>query len=97
MSPTLIIGAVLSAALASAVWYGLDADAALDRDQKKLVAAELRADQFAKGLTQCRTEIAEKNAIMSRFSSLPEVRLRLCVQRGPTDGCCKPSPAGCVP
>lgn len=91
------VAAASAAIIAGLVWYAADADSALDREQKKLVTAELQREQFAKGLTQCRTEIAEKNAIVGRFTELPEVRLRLCVQRAPSDGCCKPAPAECKP
>lgn len=91
------IGIGMAVALVGATLYAIDADRALDRDQKKLAESELRADSFAKGLTQCRAEIAEKNAIINRFSTLPVDRLRLCVQRGPQDGCCKPEPTECKP
>lgn len=87
------IGIGMAVALAGATLYAVDADRALSRETKKAVAAELRAGAFAKGLTQCRTEIAEKNAIINRFSTLPVDRLRLCVQRGPQDACCQPAPA----
>lgn len=93
MSPTLIIGAVLLALNAATFVYAWDADRALDREKKGRVTAELAAKGYAAGLTQCRTEIAEKNALVLRFMALPEARLRLCATRPPTDPCCKPAPA----
>lgn len=97
MNPTLIIGAVLVALNIATGVYAWDADRALRREHDRAEAAVLQRDQFAKGLTQCRTEIAEKNAILLRTSRLPIDRLRLCVQRPADDGCCKPAPAECKP
>ena len=87
------LGIAAAAAIAGATLYAIDADRALDREQKARVAAELQRDQFAKGLTQCRTDIAEKNRILLDAAALPLVRKRLCAQRVPTDPCCRPAPA----
>lgn len=93
MSPALIIGAVAATIIAGLAWYAQDADDAWERETKKALAAELRADSFAKGLTQCRAEIAEKNAIITHFQGLAVDRLRICVTRPPNDPCCRPAPA----
>jgi hypothetical protein len=96
------IGIGMAVALAGATLYAVDADRALARETKKAVAAELRADAFAKGLTQCRTEIAERNKFVNDAMNLPEIRKRLCAQRSPEDACCKAAPKppevdGCKP
>lgn len=100
MIPYATIG--LAIALGVSVLYGMDADRALDREQKARAVAEASAKSFAQGLTQCRAEIAEKNAIIHRFQGLDERRLRICVTRPPNDPCCRPAPAppekdGCAP
>ena len=87
------VGIAAIVAVAGAGAYAWDADKAFQREKKRADTAELQRDQFQKAVVQCRTEIAEKNAIVSRFSALPEVRLRLCVQRSPADACCRPAPA----
>lgn len=91
MIPYALIG--LGAALAVSVLYGMDADRALDREQKARAVAEASAQAFAQGLTQCRAEIADRNRFVQDAMGLPEVRKRLCAQRGPADACCKPKPA----
>ena len=91
MIPYVTIG--MAVALGVSVLYGMDADRALDREKKARVTAELAAKGFADGLRQCRTEIAEKNAIIYRVQGLDERRLRICVTRPPSDPCCKPAPA----
>lgn len=90
MGYLLVIGAVVVAVL-TGLWQS--AEAGLDREKKARVTAELAAKGYAAGLTQCRTEIAEKNALVLRFMALPEARLRLCATRPPNDPCCKPAPA----
>lgn len=77
--------------------YAWDADRALRREHDRAQAATMQRDQFAKSFNQCRLEIAEKNTIINRMAALPADRLRLCVQRAPTDGCCRPAPAECRP
>lgn len=61
---------------------------ALAAAQAKQIAAALKAKDEA---------IADRNRIWAEVSGLPEVRLRLCAQRGPLSGCCKPEPAKCEP
>lgn len=93
MSPTLIAGAVAATIIGGLAVYAWDADKALIREHDRAEAAVMQRDQFAKGLTQCRTEIREKNVIVNTFLELPEVRLRICVQRAPSDPCCRAAPA----
>lgn len=90
MIPYATIG--LALALGASVLYGLDADRALDREQKARAVAEASAKSFAQGLTQCRAEIADRNRFVTDAMALPEVRKRLCAQRAPTDACCKTPP-----
>lgn len=90
MIPYALIG--LGAALSVSVLYGIDADRALDREQKARAVAEASAKSFAAGLSQCRAEIAERNRFVTDAMSLPEVRKRLCAQRAPSDPCCKAAP-----
>lgn len=99
MSYLMIVGFVVMAGL-GALWQ--IAENRLDREQKARAVAEASAKSFAQGLTQCRAEIAEKNAIIHRFQGLDERRLRICVTRPPNDPCCRPAPAppekdGCAP
>lgn len=91
MIPYATIG--MAVALGVSVLYGMDADRALDREQKARAVAEASVKSFAQGLTQCRAEIAEKNALIHRFQGLPADRLRICATRPPSDPCCKPAPA----
>jgi hypothetical protein len=56
----------------------------------------LQRDQFAKSLIAKDAAIRERNQTLARFAALPEVRNRLCAQRGTTSGCCKPQ-GECVP
>lgn len=64
---------------------------------KRSAVIELQRDQLAEAIKAKDEAIADRNRIAERFSSLPVDRLRLCVQRAPTDGCCKPAPAECKP
>ena len=91
MSPMLIAGAVAATIIAGTAVYAWNADRALDRTKKALVTAELQRDQFAKGLTQCRIDIAERNRTLATMTGLPEVRKRLCAIRGAGDPCCTPT------
>lgn len=92
-APWLIAGAVAAAG----IWYGRDADKALDREQGRAVAAELQRDQARADAANLRKQLAEKAALVAEFAKLPEARLRLCVVQGPSSGCCKPEPSPCMP
>ena len=88
MNPTLIIGAVLLAFNLATGLYAWDADAAWERETKRAQAAEMQRDQLHKAYQELQLAIAERNRRLAQFSALPEVRKRLCAQRGPADGCC---------
>lgn len=64
---------------------------------EKSAVVALQRDQLVEAVRAKDEAIADRNRIAARFSALPVDRLRLCVQRAPTDGCCKPAPAECVP
>jgi len=64
---------------------------------RKAEANRLIAEQLQRAIRDKDAAIAEKNRIVARFMALPDARLRLCVQRDPFDGCCKPEPAKCEP
>lgn len=71
--------------------YAWDADRALRREHDRAEAATMQRDQFAKGLVQCREDVAERNRTLAGMASLPEVRKRLCAIRGAGDPCCTPA------
>lgn len=87
------IGIAAAVIVAGTAAYAWDADRAFKREHDRAEAATMQRDQFQKGLTQCRAEIAEKNAIIHRFQGLPVERLRLCATRPPSDPCCRAAPA----
>lgn len=64
---------------------------------RRAALIEAQSDQLVRAVKERDDAIFERNAIASRFAALPEVRLRLCAQRGPADGCCRPAPAECKP
>jgi hypothetical protein len=97
VSPTLIAAAVAATIIAGLGAYAWDADRALRREHDRAEAATMQRDAYAKGLTQCRLDVAERNRTLAGMTALPEVRKRLCAQRGAADACCKPAPAECVP
>lgn len=97
MNLTLIVGAVLVALNIATGVYAWDADRALRREHDRAEAAVLQRDQLQKHVVTLETAIAERNRRLASFGALPEVRKRLCAQRPPTDGCCKPAPAECKP
>lgn len=68
--------------------YAWDADKAFKREHDRAEAATMQRDQFQKGLTQCREDVAERNRKLSGMTALPEVRKRLCAIRGAGDPCC---------
>lgn len=84
------IGIAAAVAIAGAGIYAWDADKALDRTRKALTTAELQKDQFAKGLTQCRLDIRERNKTLAGMTALPVVRKQLCAVQGPASPCCTP-------
>lgn len=87
MSYLMIVGFVVMAGL-GALWQ--IAEAGLDREKKARVTAELQVKQFSDGLRQCRADVAERNRVISGMAGLSDERRRLCAQRGPQSGCCKP-------
>lgn len=93
MSIQLIAAAVFATVVGLVGAYAWDADRALKREHDLAQAATMQRDAFAKGLTQCRADVAEHNRTLMRFTALPEVRKRLCAQRGIADVCCRPAPA----
>jgi len=84
------IGIAMAVALAGTAAYAWDADRALKREHDRAEAATMQRDQFQKGLTQCREDVAERNRTLNGMTALPEVRKRLCAIRGAGDPCCTP-------
>lgn len=84
------LAAVAAATIGALIWYAADADAALDREQKLATEAVLQRDAWKAEAANLRAEIADRNRRWERIQGLPEVRLRLCVSRLPSDGCCTP-------
>lgn len=70
------------------LWESRVKRAALMEAQRDQLAAEIKAKNEAVRL---------RNEIWATATALPEFRLRLCAQRGPLSGCCKPEPAKCEP
>lgn len=86
-----LLSPLLIGALALAAYLGWESRV------KRAALIEAQRDQLVRAVKERDDAIFERNAIAARFAGLPEVRLRLCAQRGPADGCCRPAPAECKP